>query len=96
MIMPKPLQEILDHADGLAASVEAQFEEWRKTDEYAQVVELWEELVSAVKVRADAERNLTTVIAKGRAAGFSWGAIGTALGVSGEAARKRYRHVEAA
>ncbi len=90
--MPKSLQDVLAHADELAA----RFERWEPDDAYLQAVELWEELVSAVKARADAERLLADVIAKGRAAGFSWGAIGTALGVSGEAARKRYRQTDAA
>jgi hypothetical protein len=47
-------------------------------------------LRSAVVASADAERAIAEAVADARDDGMSWLAIGVVLGLSGEAARKRY------
>ncbi|EHB53782.1 hypothetical protein MycrhDRAFT_4245 [Mycolicibacterium rhodesiae JS60] len=47
-------------------------------------------IAAAAKAAADADAELTAAIAAARAAGDSWAMIGTALGVSRQAAIRRY------
>jgi hypothetical protein len=47
-------------------------------------------LRSAVLERSVAERHLVEPVRRARESGFSWSAIGTFVGTSGEAARQRY------
>lgn len=50
----------------------------------------------AVQLKADAERHLISAVVDARAEGHSWAAIGALLGVTGEAARLRYREEDVA
>ncbi|WP_420110508.1 hypothetical protein [Pseudactinotalea sp.] len=84
--MPRTVDEILAHADELAA----RFEEYdpQLGDELdPRAVNLLRE---AVTERSTAERHLVEAVRFARAAGMSWAAIGHLVGTSGEAARQRY------
>ncbi len=84
--MPRTVDEILQHADELAA----RFEDYepRAGDELdAEAVAL---LRAAVAERSDAERHMVDAVRHAREAGLSWSAIGSFVGTSGEAARQRY------
>ena len=84
--MPRTVDEILQHADELAARFESY--EPNPTDELdTGAVAL---LRAAVAERSQAERHLIDAIRKAREAGMPWSAIGTFVGTSGEAARQRY------
>ena len=92
MIMPRSLQEILEHADELGR----RFEEHEPTD--VRDAAPLHAIREAVTGRAASERRVAEVVAAAREAGVSWSAIGSMLGTSGEAARKRYagQHVRSA
>ncbi|MDQ1289849.1 MAG: hypothetical protein QG622_3415 [Actinomycetota bacterium] len=84
--MPRSVDEILQHADELAA----RFEDYEPdpSDELdAGAVTL---LRAAIHERSQAERHLTEAIRAARTSGMSWSAIGTLVGTTGEAARQRY------
>lgn len=49
------------------------------------------EIVAAVRLVEQAERLRDEAVLRGRAQGLPWIVIGAALGVSGEAARKKYK-----
>ena len=84
--MPRTVEEILQHADELAARFESY--EPNPADELdTGAVAL---LRAAVAERSQAERHLIEAIRKAREAGMPWSAIGTFVGTSGEAARQRY------
>jgi hypothetical protein len=84
--MPRTAQEILDHADELAARFEnAEPGELRDATALRAVRD-------AVLARAAAEANLVEAVAHARRDGHSWAAIGAMVGTSGEAARQRYGH----
>lgn len=86
MTMPRSVDEILQHADELAA----RFENYdpNPADELdAGAVAL---LRTAIQERSDAERHVLEAVRAARAAGMSWSAIGLFVGTSGEAARQRY------
>jgi len=86
MTMPRTVEEILQHADELAARFESY--EPNPADELdTGAVAL---LRAAVAERSQAERHLIEAIRKAREAGMPWSAIGTFVGTSGEAARQRY------
>ena len=86
MTMPRTVDEILQHADELAARFESY--EPNPADELdTGAVSL---LRAAVAERSQAERHLIDAIRKAREAGMPWSAIGTFVGTSGEAARQRY------
>ncbi|MBB1493701.1 hypothetical protein J4N02_11100 [Propioniciclava sp. MC1595] len=86
MTMPRTVEEILQHADELAARFESY--EPNPADELdTGAVAL---LRAAVAERSQAERHLIDAIRKAREAGMPWSAIGTFVGTSGEAARQRY------
>jgi len=86
MTMPRTVDEILAHADELAAKFE-DYEPDPADELDAGAVTL---LRSAVAERSDAERHLVDAIRAARGAGLSWAAIGNLVGTSGEAARQRY------
>ncbi len=82
--MPRSLQEILDHA----AEMERRFAEHEPTD--VRDASPLHAIRAAVTDRAATERRVLEAVAAARDAGVSWSAIGSMLGTSGEAARKRY------
>ncbi|MDU0347642.1 hypothetical protein [Actinomyces sp. MRS3W] len=49
-------------------------------------------IIAAKKQVLDAEQNLSRAVADARAAGESWTVIGAALGVTKQAAHKRFGH----
>lgn len=84
--MPRTVHEILAHADELAqrfADYEPSADDERDSHSYLK-------LRDAVLSRSQAERSITDAVAGARAHGYSWAAIGSLLGTSGEAARQRY------
>ncbi len=84
--MPRTVDEILQHADELAARFESY--EPNPADELdTGAVAL---LRAAVAERSEAERHLIDAIRKAREARMPWSAIGTFVGTTGEAARQRY------
>ncbi|MGM0385698.1 MAG: hypothetical protein ACQERF_06940 [Actinomycetota bacterium] len=86
MTMPRTVEEILQHADELAARFESY--EPNSADELdAGAVAL---LRAAIAERSEAERHLIEAVRKAREAGMSWSTIGSFVGTSGEAARQRY------
>ena len=86
MMMPRTVDEILQHADQLAARFEAYDPD--PADELDPgAVAL---LRAAIKERSDAERHVLDAVKAAREAGLSWASIGLFVGTSGEAARQRY------
>lgn len=84
--MPRTVDEILQHADELAA----RFEDYEPNpaDELDPgAVAL---LRAAIQERSEAERHVLDAIKAARDTGMSWSAIGRFVGTSGEAARQRY------
>ena len=86
MTMPRTVDEILQHADELAARFEGY--EPNPADELDPAAVAL--LRAAIQERSDAERHLVEAIKAARNAGLSWSAIGTFVGTTGEAARQRY------
>ena len=82
--MPRTAQEILDHADELAA----RFEQAEPAD--VRDATALRAVREAVLARAEAERDLGDAVVRARHEGHSWAAIGAMVGTSGEAARQRY------
>jgi hypothetical protein len=86
--MPRSIQEILDHADQLAA----QFEDYQPDEHDKRPVEeylLWR----SVLARARSERQIIEAVSAARAAGISWSRIGQLLGTSAQAVQHRYSAV---
>ena len=84
--MPRSVEEILQHADELAARFENY--EPHPGDELDPAAVA--ALRSAVMERAEAERHLIEAVRQARAAALSWSVIGALVGTSGEAVRQRY------
>lgn len=84
--MPRTVDEILQHADELAARFE-NYDPAEDDELDAGAVAL---LRSAVQERSEAERHILEAVKTARHRGMSWSAIGTFIGTSGEAARQRY------
>lgn len=84
--MPRSVDEILAHADELAARFE-NYEPDPVDELDTTAVAL---LRSAVAERSQAERHMRDAVRAAREAGLSWVAIGTFVGTSGEAARQKY------
>ena len=84
--MPRTAQEILDHADELAARFQQHDPDTTTSHDAAAL----REVRLAFRARADSERRLADTVAAARDQGHSWAAIGAMLGTSGEAARQRY------
>jgi len=80
------VEEILQHADKLAARFES-YEPSPADELDADAVAL---LRAAVAERSQAERHLIEAVQKARDVGLPWSAIGSFLGTIGEAARQRY------
>jgi hypothetical protein len=84
--MPRSVQEILDHAQELAA----RFEDYDPDPSDARDTEVLGALREAVFARSQAERTLADIVRKAHEQGYSWRSIGALLGTSGEAARQKY------
>jgi hypothetical protein len=84
--MPRTTQEILDHADRLAA----RFEELEPDAAAGRDATALRAVRLAFQARADGERRLADAVAVARDEGHSWSSIGAMVGTSGEAARQRY------
>ena len=84
--MPRSVDEILRHADELAAC----FENYEPDPSDELDPSPVTALRTAVLERSDAERHLLAAIQQARAAHLSWSGIGALVGTSGEAARQRY------
>ena len=84
--MPRTVEEILQHADELAARFES-YETDPKHELDAKAVAL---LRAAVTERSEAERHLLEAAHPARASGRPGSAIGSLVGPSGDAARQRY------
>ena len=86
MTMPRSVDDILKHADELAA----RFENYEPDSGQEMDPAAVSQLRQAVQERSDAERHILDAIRSARAAGMSWSVIGAFVGTSGEAARQRY------
>lgn len=86
MTLPRTVEEILQHADELAARFES-YEPNPADSLDAGAVAL---LRAAVAERSEAERHLIEAVRKARESGMPWSAIGSFVGTTGEAARQRY------
>lgn len=84
--MPRSVDEILAHADELAA----RFEDYEPSPDDELDVAAMKELRAAVAEQSAAERHVVDAIRSARQAGLSWNAIGSFVGTTGEAARQRY------
>jgi len=84
--MPRTVDEILQHADELAA----RFENYVPSEDDELDAGAVALLRSAVQERSEAERHILEAVKTARERGVSWSAIGTFIGTSGEAARQRY------
>lgn len=86
--MPRSVDDILRHADELAA----RFEDYEPDPAQELDAGAVAALRSAVLERSEAERHLLDAVRQARRSGMPWSAIGTLVGTSGEAARQRYGH----
>ena len=84
--MPRSVEEILQHADELAA----RFENFEPSDSDELDPKAVALLREAIQARSSAERSVIEAIRAARQSGMTWSAIGTFIGTSGEAARQRY------
>lgn len=82
---PRSVEEVLQHADGLAA----RFEDYEPHPGDELDPSAVTALRTAVLERSAAERHLLTAVAQARAAHLSWSATGALVGTCGEAARQR-------
>lgn len=82
--MPRTAQEILDHADALAARFE------QSTPGEMRDATTLRAVRQAFIARAEVERELLHAVVQARHDGHSWASIGAMVGTSGEAARQRY------
>lgn len=82
--MPRTTEEILAHAEELAAKFES--------DDFdcVQMSPAEYRLYRAARRRAKAESELSEAVAEARADGVTWSKVGEFVGTSGEAARQRY------
>ncbi len=86
MQVPRSVKEIIEQAEELAARFERFEPDPRDRARAGSLAAVHR----AALGRAKAEATLAEAVAKARADGYSWSAIGTVLGTSGEAARQRY------
>ncbi|GAA5595013.1 hypothetical protein [Kocuria rhizophila] len=89
--MPRTVEEILAHADELAARFE-QYEQWPEDELDVDAITALREAVAEQSV---AERHVIDAVRTARHAGMSWAAIDTFVGTTGEAARQRYTRLVA-
>jgi hypothetical protein len=86
MKMPRSVEEILQHADELAA----RFEDYEPDPADELDRDAVTGLRAAVAERSEAERHMLEAVRNARQARLSWSAIGALVGTTGEAARQRY------
>lgn len=86
MTMPRTVEEILAHADELAA----RFEDYVPNPGDELDAAAIGQLRAAVAEQSAAERHMLDAVKAARDAGMSWASIGTFVGTTGEAARQRY------
>jgi hypothetical protein len=86
MQMPRSVKEIIEQAEELAQ----RFERFEPDPQDRARARSLAAVHRAALARAKTEATLADAVAKARADGHSWSAIGTVLGTSGEAARQRY------
>lgn len=87
-VVPRSIQDILDHADELAE----RFEKYEPDENNERPVE--EDLLQqAALSRARSERQIVDAVVAARAAGIAWAKIGAILGTSAQAAQQRYGEV---
>src|SRR5690606_10547469 len=86
MTMPRTVEEILAHADELAARFESY--EPSPVDELDAVAVAM--LRTSVAERSEAELHLFVAVRAARRSGMSWSATGSLVGTTGEAASQRY------
>jgi hypothetical protein len=86
MTMPRTVPDIVEHGDELAK----RFEDYDPSPADERSPEIFAALRRAVLDRAKAEGALQQAITEARRDGYSWRAIGSLIGTSGEAARQRY------
>ncbi|PJJ53954.1 hypothetical protein CLV56_3456 [Mumia flava] len=86
--MPMSMDELIARADELAGSIE----NYEPTEEDYERAEknYRHKLMHAVMRRGFAERDLAEAVAEARENNMSWALIGDLLGVSGQAASKKY------
>jgi hypothetical protein len=84
--VPRSVEDILKHADELAA----RFEEYDPDPGQELDPDAVRLLRDAVQERSQAERHIVEAIRNAREAGMSWSVIGAFVGTTGEAARQRY------
>ncbi len=84
--MPRSVDDLLKHADELAARFEGYEPDPADELDAAAVGRLRQ----AVVQRSEAEREVIAAVRGAREAGLSWAAIGGVVGTTGEAARQRY------
>jgi hypothetical protein len=90
IIMPRTIQEILDHADELAKKFE-DFDPADGTERPVSERPVSEYLLQrAALARARTERQIVEAVEAARADGLSWAKIGALLGTSAQAAQQRY------
>lgn len=85
-MMPRTVQDILNHGDELAK----RFEDYEPCAEDERDPEVFVALRRSVLARSDAERSVQQAVEQARTHGYSWRTIGSLIGTSGEAARQRY------
>ena len=91
-MMPRTVQDILDHADELAS----RFEEYEPSASDERNPQAFTELREAVLSKSAAERSIRDAVDHAREHGYTWASIGALIGTSGEAARQRYGHKQEA
>jgi hypothetical protein len=83
--MPRSIQDILDHADELAA----RFENYEPDPDDERPVEEYL-LERAALARARSERQIVDAVTTARSKNVPWTRIGELLGTSAQAAQQRY------
>ncbi len=86
--MPRSIQDILEHADALAA----RFENYEPEPDDERPVEEYH-LQRAALARARSERQIVDAITAARAKNVPWSRIGELLGTSAQAAQQRYASI---
>ena len=84
--MPKTLTELEKHAEALAD----RFEGYVPREPDARDPQLSRALDTAVRRRAQVEREIADAVGAMRSDGSSWAVIGSLLGTTGQAAQQRY------